>query len=743
MFIRMVVGIGLVFVCLSGVQHSFAAPAGVTISVNTTADEVNGNASCSLREAVQAANSDRAVGACPAGNGPDTIIVPAGTYTLNLQSAGGLEISTPITLSGASATSTIIDANGDGRTGLTLAFDNLFVCDAGADGIDVFDGFGHAAGALVAPPGNGGLSLPNAVFVGYEGDALYVSDFSAGVKRFKLPSGAFSDTIVANSGSYGTYNTLAATDMLLLPGVYEMLVADYYPPAAPLSPGRVLRFNTQTGAFLGEFVGPGSGGLKTPNSLALLGAHVYVTDASSNNVLRYTKATGAFVDVFVSAGSGGLNRPRDLIFSGANLLVASEETDQVLRYNATTGNFVGVFVSAGSGGLDKPQGMTLGPDGHLYVSSAGTNQLLRYNGATGAFIDVFVDTDQGVNGIVGCPTFVPGQVFGPTVKLKNITVRNSVQNGNPGSGHGIFNSAHVVLELTDSIVRDNRSNSPGAGIANGGDLTVRRSTITANQTLTGTLGGTQYSGGGIMNFKDARARIFDSTISNNIAVRGAGVRNAGGTLEITNSTVSGNIAQARGGGIMNFGDASIRFSTITNNTVFMSLWSGTDPGAEDTYGGGIYNNGDLRIANSILAGNRDNRTRFDAGFAPDCWSGGADSVIQSRRGNIIGVKNALCPMPDVTLDQVGTDSAPLSAGIAALANNGGPMLTHAPLPTSPAVDSAVTSLVLCPLADQRAAPRAVDGDDNGSAVCDVGAVELGGIVPVVTLTVHLPFVARP
>ena len=42
----------------------------------------------SLREAIQAANTDLAVDACPAGGAADTMMVPAGVYLLTLAGAG-------------------------------------------------------------------------------------------------------------------------------------------------------------------------------------------------------------------------------------------------------------------------------------------------------------------------------------------------------------------------------------------------------------------------------------------------------------------------------------------------------------------------------------------------------------------------------------------------------------------------------------------------------------------------------
>ena len=54
--------------------------------------------------------------------------------------------------------------------------------------------------------------------------------------------------------------------------------------------------------------------------------------------------------------------------------------------------------------------------------------------------------------------------------------------------------------------------------------------------------------------------------------------------------------------------------------------------------------------------------------------------------------------------------------------------THALLPGSPAIDAAIGD---CPDHDQRGAPRPQDGNDDGVAVCDLGAFELGAIEPTV------------
>lgn len=112
--------IGWLLVGVVAVTAVFIAPVHATdITVTTTADEVNSDGDCSLREAVLAANGDTAVDACPAGNGADTIILPAGEFIFSLAGSGensaltgDLDILDDLTIIGAGANDTYIDANG-------------------------------------------------------------------------------------------------------------------------------------------------------------------------------------------------------------------------------------------------------------------------------------------------------------------------------------------------------------------------------------------------------------------------------------------------------------------------------------------------------------------------------------------------------------------------------------------------------------------------------------------------------
>ncbi len=106
-----------------GVLPVPVAHAAGTINVNTTDDEFNADfGECSLREAIESANTNTNFGGCMrSGTAPYTISVPANTYTLtgalgeDNNSSGDLDIRASMTINGAGAGSTIIDGNNNDR----------------------------------------------------------------------------------------------------------------------------------------------------------------------------------------------------------------------------------------------------------------------------------------------------------------------------------------------------------------------------------------------------------------------------------------------------------------------------------------------------------------------------------------------------------------------------------------------------------------------------------------------------
>jgi CSLREA domain-containing protein len=141
--------------CLLWVTPTLAA----TIQVTTSANENGTNlAACSLREAIQAANTDATFGGCPAGSGADTIVLQAGaTYFLTAVDnvaptfgANGLPIVvTSLTIQGNGATIARDPAAPDLRlldiTAGTVALDALTL----TGGRRMSGGIGDQASALL------------------------------------------------------------------------------------------------------------------------------------------------------------------------------------------------------------------------------------------------------------------------------------------------------------------------------------------------------------------------------------------------------------------------------------------------------------------------------------------------------------------------------------------------------------------------------------------------------------------
>lgn len=133
-----------------------------TITVTTHLDAATGDGLCSLREAIIAANGDRIVDACPAGNGVDTIVLPAGAYPLTLAgrfeqlaATGDLDIYTDMTLIGAGQDDTFIDGRVldrvfEVRAGAAVQIDGLTLENGDADAED--GGGLYVDASTVTPP---------------------------------------------------------------------------------------------------------------------------------------------------------------------------------------------------------------------------------------------------------------------------------------------------------------------------------------------------------------------------------------------------------------------------------------------------------------------------------------------------------------------------------------------------------------------------------------------------------------
>lgn len=125
---------------------------------------------------------------------------------------------------------------------------------------------------------------------------------------------------------------------------------------------------------------------------------LFVSSRNTNSVKRYDGETGAYLGDFVKPGSGGLSVTQEVLFGlDGHLLVSGRGNKYILKFDRDTGNFLGNFTSGYE--LDNPTKMTRGPDNLLYVSQWGVqkSKVVRFNFSSGAFVDEFteINLNQG------------------------------------------------------------------------------------------------------------------------------------------------------------------------------------------------------------------------------------------------------------------------------------------------------------------------------------------------------------
>lgn len=550
----------LAAVCLWASSGSAA-----TIRVTTSADELNADGDCSLREAVRAANTNAAVDACAAGisNGNDYIDIAAisgQTVTLTL----GEIVVTGATRfgpeNGPAVATLTIDAGGASR---------IFAIDTQNGNSEVVrfqrltlrNGSAERGGAVLVPAGDyaefDGCTFTDNRATGSTtadgGGAIYTAGSVA------VLNGTFTGNTALNGSANGGAILNAAGGSLQVLNNGGSLV---------LSQNRAARAG---GAI--ETAGPLfiDGGAFTSNAAGLNGGAVHVTGANTATIVG-----GAF-----SQNSAGME--------GGALWNSATGTLQAINAQITGNTAAGPAADQGGGGVFSDGGTTV-----LF------NATLRGNAATGA-----AGSGGGVLNTAGGRLTVTGGTIvantavragggietnagaaGNTATLTNVAITGNTAGSAPGFGGGIHVTGAATVEVTGGTISGNTAVvGGGLWVSATGRLTARSGTVIAENTATGAAAG---QGGGGLYVDGGAATLVDVEVRDNLATgaagAGGGVLVRGGSLSVSGSLlVQRNQASRAGGGIALDGTGAPVTATITGTPVSFNT-----VGAASGTGGGIH-----------------------------------------------------------------------------------------------------------------------------------------------------------
>ena len=624
-----------------GVQ-ALAAGAGATFTVNTTADALDavpGNgicatsgAACSLRAAIQEAN---------ARPGADTIVVPAGTYSLGIPprnqndiTTGDLDVTESVAITGAGAGATIVDGGAPpaGAPPEVRGIDRVFevLADGGAvsfAGLTVSDGYAAEYGGAIANNSTAVIDVAGSTLSGnvagksggaidnHLGGAVHVRSSSVSGNFARETGGAISNN---RDGVLTVVDSTVSSNGAAVVGLDEALVG-----AGAIANNAELDAVGSIVVNDSELSGNRAGGGRS-------GAAIYNDGGGSVTVDRttFTKNIAA-ADGGAIANVAGEMTVTDSDFSenaatngGAILAGDNAGTATVSRSSFTSNSATGNGGAISSGGL----GALTVAEGTFTNNSADDWGGAVHNSDKGVvtILDTAFQENAGLNG-GGFGNEGSGLVtVEDTTFTKNVALATALLT--EGEGGGMHSNSGGEVVIARSAFAENDALS-GGGFSNegGGQVTIAETRFVSNAA--------DEQGGGVL-IQSGAVRLVDVDVISNVAGSplegGGGIAYAGDkaigvgeTAAIEDSRIRDNKSPGPGGGIDSRGDGplSITTSSITGNSAAMGgaihhvgdapleLTRSTLSGNFAENGGGVFSDGDgeALVENSTVSGNRAGR----------------------------------------------------------------------------------------------------------------------------------------
>ncbi|TWT49574.1 Calx-beta domain protein [Rubripirellula amarantea] len=743
--------------------------------VDTAEDVVADDGMISLREALQASNTNAVVNADTiAGEaGPDivdTITFASGLSQITLSSQ--LTISDAVAISLGDATDVTISGNFASRI-FSIDIGTIFTIpnEVSIDGLTLIEGVADIGGAILVNRLQeltlNDVTIQTSEATGNEstegGGALFND---GGIVT--ITNSTFEDNVASGtSGSGGAIfnaeiGTLSVTDSIIRNNVANR-AGGRIEDNSGSGFGTTLDGVTLSGNMAGPagFAAPGNGGglhVTGTADVEVIGSTIDANFAASeggglwndsgtmtistdsvitNNIAAGMGAdqggggvfnAGGIIDIFdtmvtnnVAAGaaafslSGDQENPAVITDAFGDALLIYDAEAQTLR--------VDIYVE----GIELTDDTAL-PElsgAHIHIGDVGVNGAVEINFGTNGWVNdgagIRLRLDDVAVPSANLDAILTGGAYVNIHSSDNGggEIRGQIVFPSPmGSGGGIFNDQGEVT-ATNSVISSNVASRAGGGIENNDGVVALTNVSLDNNTAGPTGIASPGNGGGLHTSGPGSVTIIDSSVSGNIsALEGGGLWNsATGTMTIERSTIAANTS-IDGGGVFNLGDTGS--TSITNSTIAANTATGL--------GGGIaIQDGTVNLTSVTIAANtaaigggigvaNGTVTSINSIIGTNTATTGPDisGSITSNGNNIVGDTTDATIVNSASSDLLDTDPV-----IGTLADNSGPTQTIELLAGSPAIDAGVLAGLDV---DQRGQAR-----PQGSEA-DIGAFEGTGTV---------------
>lgn len=644
------------------------------------AGDITVDGACSLAAAINAANTDRAFGGCPAGDGADVISLGGDVELESLPS----HIFTKITIEG----------NGHTIVGKgILRIFRVFEAELVLRDVTLTNASDYTGAAVLNDRGTlnvhgsritGNSAAESGGAIANNGGAVLISGSEISDNHSSAGGGA----IYSRGGSLSIINSSIERNWsregggaILLDGpvvvtLFTNTVSDNLVKGSSSKGGAILSLggaiNIVDSQFKRNSANKGMAVYAQDSSVQIMGGSSFEDHETDGYGTVFTQRGHLNVSdsAFRNNHAGGWGGA--LVSLGGKLSVDKSE------FSGNYGGTGGAIYIADSGELtvsDSDFAENASYIGGAIATESADLRIKdsRFDDNEGAVAGGAVSSDNGDMTVSGSSFSQNASDLGGAIRFDDgkLMVYDSSFSHNAGDLGGALSIRQRSALISFSEFSHNSSSSGGAILLDGGSLSIDHSKLRQNSTS---------SVAGAIWAQSGSLTIGQSSISDNVGTLAGAISINRVSLKIRNSTLSGNRAREFGGGALDLrgsGRATLSHVTIVNNR-------GTEGGGILHFAGAI-----VYLHNSVIAGSVD---------GSDC-SGRLTVVIGSL------IEDGSC-LANLSGDPMLADRVVAEHRSSAY---------HPPLPGSPLIDAADDAY--CTGADQIGARRPQSG------ACDIGAIE--------------------